>query len=351
MVIIAAQAGTGTAGANQNGAHPTGPYGTPGEVLTAAGPLDINASSPQVDITDGTLYATKAYNLEVYPALRPTLIFDQLATVKATRLTHRGASVRFSFNTDIAIQTLPLLENLDVDSVALNGKGLTIGMQEYGTAVTTTGLLRGTSMVPIDPIAADNVYWNAGLSLDRLAKTALDVTTVTYDDSTTGTVTQLGSSTSYLNGLLLQTAVANAQIANVRPFSDGSYVYVASPTQAQHLKYDTSDTGWRYMVARDQGGAGNSVWMGEVGTYEGVRIIVNNNLGAQNYGYFMGAEALAKVFSSAPGYGPNPSIVVANQTDKLKRFASVGWYHLVGYGVFRPEALQRIQTTSSLKTS
>jgi hypothetical protein len=55
------------------------------------------------------------------------------------------------------------------------------------------------------------------------------------------------------------------------------------------------------------------------------------------------------VFSNAPGFGPNPRTVVSPVVDKLKRFASIGWYHLVGYSVFRPEALVRVKTTGNLK--
>jgi hypothetical protein len=83
--------------------------------------------------------------------------------------------------------------------------------------------------------------------------------------------------------------------------------------------------------------------------YEGVRIVVNNNLGASNVAYLMGAEALAKVHSDAAGFGPNPRTVVSPVVDKLRRFASIGWYHLVGYSVFRPEALIRVTTASTLK--
>ena len=107
-------AGTGTAGSNQNGPA-TSPMFSPGEIVTAAGPLSINAPAPIVDITLGSQFVTKAYDLAVYPALRPQLIFDQFATVRPTRLTHRGGSARFSFANDIAEQTTPLLENLDVD--------------------------------------------------------------------------------------------------------------------------------------------------------------------------------------------------------------------------------------------
>ena len=343
-------AGTGTPGSNQNGPA-TSPMFSPGEIVTAAGPLSINAPAPVVDITLGSQFVTKAYDLAIYPALRPELIFDQFATVRPTRLTHRGGSARFSFVNDIAEQTTPLLENIDVDSVTLTSKALTVSMREYGTAVTNTELLRGTSMIAMDPLISERVGYNAGLSMDTLARTALDASTITYDDSTTATITEIGASTSYLNSLLLQEAVATMQSNNVRPFNGGNYVCVVSPYQAQHLKYDTTDTGWRYTVARNEGASGNSIFMGEVGMYEGVRIIVNNHLTSNGTAYFMGAEALAKVYSDAPGFGPNPRVVISPVVDKLKRFASVGWYHLVGYSVFRSESLIRIKTASGLKTS
>ncbi len=341
-------AGTGTPGSNQNGPL-AAPYLSPGEIVTAAGPLSNNAPAPVVDITLGSQFVTKAYDLAIYPALRPELIFDQFATVRATRLTHRGASVRFSFVNDIPEQVTPLLENIDVDSVSLSSKALSVAMDEYGTAVTTTALLRGTSMIPIDPLVAERVGYNAGISIDTLARTALDAATVTYDDASTDTISQIGSSTSYLNSYLLQEAVAELQSNNVRPLRGGQYVAVVSPYQAQHLKSDTSDTGWRYTVARNEGGAGNSIFMGEIGTYEGVRIIVNNHLTSNGMAYVMGAEALAKTYSDAPGFGPNPRVVVSPVVDKLRRFASVGWYHLVGYSIFRADALVRIETAPSLQ--
>lgn len=343
-------AGTGTPGSNQNGPA-TSPMYSPGEIVTAAGPLSINAPAPVVDITLGGQFVTKAYDLAVYPSLRPELIFDQFATVRPTRLTHRGGSARFSFVDDIAEQTTPLLENIDVDSVTLTSKALTVSMREYGTAVTTTQLLRGTSMIAMDPLVAERVGYNAGLSIDTLARTALDAASITYDDSTTGTITEIGASSSYLSGLLLQEAVATMQADNVRPFMGGNYVCVVSPYQAQHLKFDTTDTGWRYVTSRNEGAAGNSIYMGEIGIYEGVRIIVNNHLTSNGTAYFMGAEALAKVYSDAPGFGPNPRVVISPVVDKLRRFATVGWYHLVGYSVFRNDALIRIKTASGLKTS
>jgi N4-gp56 family major capsid protein len=342
-------AGTGTAGSNQNGPG-TSPMYSPGEIVTAAGPLSINAPAPIVDITLGSQFVTKAYDLAIYPALRPELIFDQFATVRATNTTHRGGSVRFSFVDDIAEQTTPLLENIDVDSVTLSSKALTVNMREYGTAVTNTALIRGTSMIAMDPLIAERVGYNAGLSIDTLARTALDVTTITYDDGTTGSIGSVGNAAAPLDGDALRNGVAILRSNNVRPLRGGMYVAVISPYQAQHIMSDTTDTGWRWMVgyAGGEGTAGNSVFMGEVGTYEGVRIVINNHLTNQGKGYLMGAEALAKAYSTAPGFGANPKTVVSPVVDKLRRFASVGWYHLVGYSVFRSEALLHINTQSTL---
>ena len=342
-------AGTGTPGANQNGPA-TSPMFSPGEIVTAAGPLSINAPAPVVDITLGGQFVTKAYDLAVYPSLRPELIFDQFATVRASNTTHRGGSVRFSFIDDIAEQTTPLLENIDVDSVTLSSKALTVTMREYGTAVTNTALLRGTSMISLDPVIAERIGYDAGLSVDTLARVALDQTTVTYDDASTASVGSIGNLSGPLTGAHLRQGVATLRASNVRPLRGGSYVAVLSPYQAQHLMSETTDTGWRWMVgyAGGEGTAGNSVFMGEVGTYEGVRIVINNHLTDLGRGYLMGAEALAKAYSTAPGFGPDPKTVVAPVVDKLKRFASIGWYHLVGYSIFRADALLQIRTQSTL---
>lgn len=344
-------AGTGTQGSNQNGPLASPAY-SPGEIVTAAGPLSINAPAPIVDITLGSQFVTKAYDLMVYPPLRSELIFDQFATVRASNVTHRGGSVRFSFVDDLSIQTTPLLENNDVDSIALNSRALTLSMREYGTAVTNTALIRGTSMIAMDPLIAERVGYNAGKSIDSLARVALDATTITYDDASTATIGSIGTGTgSYLTGQILRDGVARLQAANVRPFRGGNFVAVVSPYQAQQLKSESTDTGWRYTVGRmgGEGSYGNSIFNGEIGTYEGVRIVVNNNLTNLGQGYLMGAEALAKAYSNAPGFGPNPSTVVSPVVDKLKRFASVGWYHLVGYSVFRAEALLQIKTDAGLK--
>ena len=309
--------------------YPTGPAYTPGATLigTQAG------TDPTMSGAVGANLVTKAYELAAWGALRPNLIFDQLATVRATRQSHRGSSVQFTFIDDLAEAVTPLAENLDVDSAALNSSTVEVSLAEYGNAVTTTALLRGTSMIPFDPVAAERVGWNAAASINTLARTALDASTNTIP-------TVAGA----MSSGVLQEGVYTLKSNNARPFAGGNYVAVITPKQEQALKAEADAARWRWVVGTNPGG-GNSIYQGEVGVYEGVRIIVNNAMTDQDTGYIMGAEALAKAFSSAPGFGPNPRVIVSPVVDKLRRFASVGWYHLVGYKIFRDEALLKITTT------
>lgn len=336
---MAAAAGTGTPGSNQNGPA-TAPLYSPGEVVTAAGPLSINAPNPQVDIAVGTNIVTKAYDLAAWQALRPTLVFDQFATVRSTNQSHRGSSVQFTFVKDIPEQVTPLLENIDVDSVSMDSSTVVVPMLEYGTAVTTTALLRGTGFIPFDPIAAERVGWNAGLSLDTIARTAL-----------TAATQSIGGGTIDLDAYLLRQAVHTLQSQNVRPMADGNYVAVITPTQAQQLKSDadSSAIGWRNFANENNGVGGNSLYTGEIGIFENCRIVVNNHAATAGSGFVLGAEGLAKAYSNAPGFGAYPTVVLSPVVDKLRRFASVGWYWLGGYKVFRDEAVVKLSTNAVIK--
>jgi hypothetical protein len=53
---------------------------------------------------------------------------------------------------------------------------------------------------------------------------------------------------------------------------------------------------------------------------------------------FLGQDGLAVGQSSAPGFGA-PQVVVAPVVDRLRRFASVGWFWLGDFARFRAEAI------------
>ena len=55
-----------------------------------------------------------------------------------------------------------------------------------------------------------------------------------------------------------------------------------------------------------------------------------------------GAQAMAEAVAE------EPHIVIGNVTDKLMRFRPMGWYGVLGFAIYRDEALYRIETGSSI---
>ena len=351
--------GTGTPGSNQNGAVPTGPAGSPGEILSVSGPLSINAPVPLVDKDFSDMFVTTAYDLAVRDAQRPNLILDQFATEAPSNLTHNGGTKKMFFLDDIAEQTTPLLENIDVDAVALTGRSLDLTQREYGVTVARTALLRAQSMTPFDPIAARKVGWNAGRSLDALARTAYTAATLVMKTPSganlTGTVgtlapTLTGPLPGYVTTDVLQEATVMLQNQNAEPFTEESFVMVCTPRAVQHLRAETGVSGWRDVVQRQEGdgGMGNSIFRGYVGTYEGVKVVVSRNMTAGTALVF-GKEAFAKTYPGMDGFGAFPTAVVSPVTDSLRRFARIGWYWIGGYSIFRPQNVVKITHSTSAR--
>jgi N4-gp56 family major capsid protein len=284
---------------------------------------------------------TTAYDLMIRKPLRAKLWFDPVATVSSTSQSHRGASVSFFFTGDLAAATTPLTETADVDAVAISDTTLNVTMTEYGNAVVTTAKLRGEALAAVDPVAGERISRNAALTVDTLARTALEATTNTVADTTAN-----------MGGADIRAAYLNLSENNVDPFDGEFYLAFIHPRQALDLRAATDLAGWR--APQVYGSDQRKIMTGEIGEFEGFRFVVTNRISTGGSGatgtfnsLFIGAEALAKAFSSAPGFGPQPGVVLGEITDKLKRFQPVGWYWLGGYKVFRNEAVLKYITRSS----
>src|SRR5690606_6384963 len=90
---------------------------------------------------------TAAYERLAYYALRDEFYFDRCADVKPTNQSHPGSSVVFNILSELATEATPtaLTELSDVTAVALSDAPVTVTLAEYGSAVSVSAKLRGTS--------------------------------------------------------------------------------------------------------------------------------------------------------------------------------------------------------------
>ena len=285
---------------------------------------------------------TRAYNLAAAAQYRRALLWDQFATVQPSRLSHNGAVVQFNFVNDLDDDpsTSELAEDYDVLPTPMKSWKTELTMKEYGRVVTTTALLRGTTMIPVDPIAAERVGRNAAATIDRLAFAPLLLAGGVNNDGSAGavpfdvTVANKPSDT-------LRAASQRFKEKDVPPFANGRYKAIMSPAAETALRKEADAAGWRYwQINQEEMGGTGSIANGFVGAYEGFDVIVSNTPGLAAKGaVFLGQDGLAKGYSTARGFSANPQVIISPVVDRLKRFASVGWYHLVGYSRFRAEAV------------
>lgn len=309
--------------------------------------------------TTGSLSLDQAsWDTYVRFALRPQLFFDSWATVQADNITQQGSSVGFTFMSDLAAATTALSETVDLDAVAMADSQITLTPAEYGNAVITTAKARATSFVDLDPIAANLIAYNAGLSIDTIARnTAQAGTNVRYASTAVSRVTVGAAMT--LTAANVRRTLADMRNAFVAPVSGTYYAALIHPDVSYDLRGETGAAAWRDPHTYSQPG---EIWSGEVGAFEGFRfsesprapLFADAGVGGTVDVYatlFVGQEAIGKAYSTADGNGPDPSVVPGPVTDTLRRLVPIGWYHFVGYGRTREAALRRFETSSSIGTN
>lgn len=309
--------------------------------------------------TDDVDYDQTAYDRMAYFALRPQLYFDPVADVKPTRQAMPGSAVVFTIQSDLAVASTALDESTDVDAVALGDSQVTLTLAEYGNAVITTAKLRGTSFVELDPIVANVIGFNAGISIDTVARGALEAgTNVRY--ATGGTTTPTARNTvepeDTLTAADVRRALADLRGANVAEIGN-MYASFIHPDVSYDLRGETGAAAWRDPHTYSQPG---EIWSGEIGAFEGFRFVEtpraplfadagsSTTLTDVYATLFMGRQALAKAHSYTDGNGPTPRVIPGPITDKLRRFVPMGWYWLGAYGRFREAALRRVDSSSSI---
>ena len=295
---------------------------------------------------------TTAFDRQAYFALRSKLQHMQFATVKGAPY-HAGGVVQFNITDNLAPATSALSETVDVTPVAMSDSTVNVTLVEYGNVVRTTKKARGTAYRQIDSDAANVIGYNAGDSIDQVARDVLvGGTNVTYANDATSTAT-IGTD-DLLGSVDIRAAVAALRGASAPPLMGSLYAGLCHPDQAVDLRSETGAAGWTEPVNNSDA---PRRWNGVVGIYEGVawietpRVRSTDDAGASNVDVYdaliLGDEALACAYSSSES-AALPQVVRGEVTDTLRRLVPVGWYWLGGFNIFREECIHRIETASSI---
>lgn len=268
--------------------------------------------------------------------------------------------VTFGLWSDLAAAVTELSESADVDSVALGDSTVSVTLREYGNAVIPTAKVLATSYVPIDADVANIIGFNAGISLDTIARTVMAAgTNVRYStaaNETRPTSRAQVEADDEITSNDVRIVTAELRNDNVQTFG-GAYAGVIHPYVSVDLREETGAAAW---IEPANYSSADKRWNGEIGKYESVRfmesprapVFADTGSPATVDVYatiILGQEAGAKAWSSGAGYngGAQPTTTIADKADNLNRFRAIGWKWLGGFGIFRQDALWRIESGTS----
>ena len=288
-----------------------------------------------------------AYDQYVRMALRSIPVMRGLADVKPVQQAMPGASVVFSIYSDLATATSTLTETSDVSSIALgNPNQVTVTLNEYGSAVTTTKKLNLTSFNDVDSALADIIAYNSADSIDSVVASVLTGgTNVIYGGTATTTNTiAAGSTMSVAN---IRNAVTELRTNKAVPRINDLYAAYLHPRQAADLRAESGTGGFQALT---QYVDRTPFVAGAVGVLEGAFVVetprvpyaMNDDDINVYKAVIAGREALAEAQAQ------DISTVIGPEIDALRRFRTIGWYYMGGFARLREAALYRIETSSSL---
>jgi N4-gp56 family major capsid protein len=270
-----------------------------------------------------------------------------LADVKPVQQAMPGSSVVFSIYSDLAQATTTLTEASDVSSIALgNPNQITVTLNEYGSAVTTTKKLNMTSFNDVDSALADIIAYNAADSIDAVVASVLTSGTNIIYGGLTATSYNTITSAATMRVADIREAVTELRTNKALPRIGELYAAYLHPRQTADLRAETGTGGFQQLT---QYVDRTPFVAGAVGVIEGAfvvetpRVPFAANSGSVNVykAVVAGREALAEA------QGQDISTVVGPQIDALRRYHTIGWYYFGGFNLLRTSALYQVATAAT----
>ena len=219
----------------------------------------------------GILSVNKAaFEQLAYFALRPELVFDRFATVKSTNLgPAKGVSVAFTINNDLPEQTVALTDGVDLTPITMSDSQIVVTLFEYGAAIKLTAQNKQTAFYQLNPVAANEMGFNAGASMDTVAANALIA----------GTKVIFSGGATSLATLTKATVLAGPDIRQGRAFLkknhvqkwDSAYAGLVFPDAVYDITGTTGGAGWLdpHVFGANQSG----IWDATIGNFNGVNFL------------------------------------------------------------------------------
>jgi N4-gp56 family major capsid protein len=274
-----------------------------------------------------------------------------LADVKPVQQAMPGSSVVFSIYSDLSTATGTLTETTDVDSIALgNPSQVTVTLNEYGNAVTTTKKLNLTSFNDVDAALADIIAYNAADSIDTVVASVLTGSTgtnVIYGGNATGTNSITSSGT--ITAANIRKAVVQLRSNKAVPRIGELYAAYLHPRQSADLRAESGTGGFQELTKYVDR---TPFVAGAVGVLEGAFIVetprVPSAANTQSPAVTVYKAVVAGREALAEATVQDISTVIGPEIDALRRFRTIGWYYFGGFARLREAALYRIETATSI---
>ena len=279
----------------------------------------------------------RAYDRYVEFALRSQVLFRSYADKRPVQQAMPGYAVTFSLYNDLAAATTPLDELTDVEAAAMDDVDtVSVILKEYGNAVVNTRYSVEHAFADIQPAIANILAYNMADSLDKVVAGVLDSTTQVIDAG------------GPMDGEEIRKAVAKLRGDNVIPRNGTLYTTLMHPDVAFDLRNAVGPQ--TFEDIRKYGGPENHILQQVIGVYGGTEVIETPRSPITGPGdatdvystFVLGKQALAEATAV------EARSVLGPVVDRLQRFRPLGWHFIGGWNLYRPEAMWKITSTSSI---
>jgi N4-gp56 family major capsid protein len=311
------------------------------------------------DTTQWSAVVKTAYDRAVNYALRAIPRWRPLIDTHPVAQAMPGSTVTLTLHKDFAaLATTPLTENVQNDSIAPPAPNqVNVVLNEYGATAKWSLRLEALSFQQPKPdmSIAYLLARHQADTLDALIRAVADGgTKIVWNNggnpTSTGTNVAVVAGNNYnRNFASIGPTLLNRR--NVIPKINGdTYFALAHPDVLYDLMAETGQSAWS--APHTYGTDTAAIYAGTVGTFlqaQYVRttrttVTTDGGAGINVYNtYMLGREAIVEASAI------EPNSVVGLQTDPMRRTFPLSWYGLLGWAIYRDEALQKIRTTSSIQ--